>query len=358
MKAKMNTLYREDTRKPASEYTRRQAAKATQLGAVMSVVGDKSHWCAHIDHYVLTVRQSKQFWKKTNTVSCTYKDGKLYGSIEPFADILCKIFRLDWVSTNKWTLTLLKGRRDLWIACLKGKVTSPEKLCKYISKKYFGGAYSYPTLRRTAEEYFNAASLWDLVDYTTNPELALVTLLEAIRVGKNYYLLTDVLQNCRILNTKMNPKWSEKRLQEEHQKQIEEINLMEVESLSSSPIMEKFSCEGLSLIDNERDCYLEGCAMHNCVHSCYWNQIKKGQYLIAKGSINEEYLDLGMRVGNYGITLDQVHTSYNRSVSEHTRDYCEQWISNHEEELLRVAETIKRERQKYIDPEVIEAIPF
>lgn len=358
MKEKMNVLYREDTRRPASEYSRRQAAKNTQLGTVVSIVGDKSHWCAHNDQYILTVRGPRQFWKKANIVNCTYKDGKLYGSIEPFADILCKIFRLDWMSTNRWTFNILKGRKDLWTACLKGKVTSPEKLCKYISKKYFGGAYSYPTLRRVAEEHFCGVSLWDLVDYTTNPEMALKILLDRRREGESYYTLQDVLQNCRILNTKINPMWSEKRLHEEHQKQIEEINLMEIESFSATPVLPEFSYGGLSLIDNEKDCYKEGCTMHNCVHSCYWRQISNGQYLIARGSVNGEYIDLGMRVGTYNITFDQVHTIYNGNCSESTKQYCKQWINTLEEELLELAASVRNKRIKNVDPQAIEDIPF
>lgn len=337
MKAKMNVLYYKDNRQPANTYTRRQAANASVIGSVTSIVGDRQHWCAHRDEYRLMVVGPKQFWRKMTSVACTYKEGKLYGSIAPFRPILCEVFHLDWILTNTWTFRILGDRRDLWIACLNGKITNPEKLCKYISKKYFKGAYSYATLRKMAEKEFNAVSLWDLYYYTNNPEISLQVILKLWEEGSHIQIVFDVLQNCRILNSKMNFQWSEKRLYEEHQKQTETINLMEIEALSDKPVIKEFSYGGLSLINNERECYKEGCYMHNCVHSCYWNSIKNKKYLIARGTINGEYLDLGMRVGSFGVAFDQVYTIRNQCVSEATRKYCQQWIKNLEDQLLEVA---------------------
>lgn len=336
MKERMKVLYHEDNRQPANTFTRRHAVNTSVCGNVVSIVGSRQHWCAHDDHYQLTVLGPKQFWRKISSVACTYKEGKFYGSIAPFKRTLCEIFHLDWILTNAWTFKILEDRRDLWTACLSGKITNPEKLCKYFSKKYFKGAYSYAILKKMAEKDFHAISLWDLYYYTNNPEASLEAVLKVWDESSNWQLLYDVLQSCKMLNSKMNFKWSQKRLYEEHQKQIEAINLMEIESFSDEPVIKEFNYGGLSLINNERECYKEGCYMHNCVHSCYWGSIKNKRYLIARGNVNGEYLDLGMRVGNSGIIFDQVYTVRNQCVSEATRDYCQQWIKNLEEQLLEV----------------------
>lgn len=341
MKEKMNVLYHEDNRQPANTFTRRQAVNASANGNVTSIVGSKQYWCAHNDYYQLMVLGPKQFWRKVTSVSCTYKEGKFYGSIAPFKRALCEIFHLDWILTNAWTFRILEDRRDLWTACLSGKITNPEKLCKYFSKKYFKGAYSYTVLKRMAEKNFHTISLWDLYYYTNNPEISLGIILRLREESSNLQQLYDVLQSCKILNSKMDFRWSHKRLCEEHQKQIEAINLMEIEALSDEPVIKEFSYGGLSLINNERECYKEGCYMHNCVHSCYWDSIKNKNYLIARGSINGEYLDLGMRVSKFGIIFDQVYTMRNQCVSAATKEYCKQWIRDLEKQLLEVVDLSK-----------------
>ena len=336
MKERMKVLYHEDDRESANTFTRRQAVNASIVRYTTSIVGDRQHWCAHRDEYTLMVLGPKQFWRKVSSIACTYKEGKFYGSIGPFKRALCEIFHLDWILTNAWTFRILEDRKDLWTACLSGKITNPEKLCKYFSKKYFKGAYSYTVLKRMAEDDFNAISLWDLYYYTNNPEISLGIMLRLWEEGSTWQQLCDVLQSCKILNSKMDFRWSQRRLCEEHQKQIEAINLMEIEALSDEPVIKDFSYGGLSLINNERECYKEGCYMHNCVHSCYWNSIKSKNYLIARGSINGEYLDLGMRVSKSGIIFDQVYTMRNQCVSAATKEYCQQWIKNLEDQLLEV----------------------
>lgn len=358
MKEKMNVLYHRDSRQLANTFTRRQVVRSSHIGYTTSIVGSEQHWCAHSDTYQLIVLGPRQFWKKISSIACTYKGGKFYGSITPFKRALCETFHLDWILTNPWTFRILEERRDLWAACLSGKITNPKNLCKYFSKKYFKGAYSYAVLKRMAEDDFHIMSLWDLYYYTNNPEISLKIMLGLLEEDSGWQQLFDVLQNCKILNSKMNFRWSEKRLYEEHQKQIEAINLMEIEALSDEPVIKEFSYGGLSLINTERECYKEGCYMHNCVYSCYWDSIKSKNYLIARGSVNGEYLNLGMRISNSGVVFDQVYSMRNKCVSEATKEYCRQWIKNLKDQLLEVAGVLKAPVVDQQLAEFIYPIPF
>lgn len=358
-KEKQPVLFYEDSRRPASEYTRLDAEFRCITGTSTRITGTKLHWTAFQDQYRLALNAKSTFWKKRTTQQCTFKDGKLYGDIRPFVQKICSIYRLDWIMQHQWVLSLINYRKDLWVAILSGKITNPEKCCKYVSKKDFGKVYSYKALKN-ASMVNPGVSLYDLRWYTTNSEEALKVFMER----PSYIdLLRDVLRYCRALGTKMNPKWSEKRLHEEHQHQIEQVELQKVEELSDKQIAPAFSRDGLSLILNERECYLEGCTMHNCIHRCYWPQVERGGYFIAKGTVNGEYVNLGFYADRDGLRYDQVHTSYNGTVTGTTSQMCREWIKTYKDEIKSLWEHITN--QKTVQPfdwsdvpEEIVDIPF
>ena len=355
MKQKMNVLYSRDTRKPLSDYTREEAVMQHPCGYTIKIYGDKNHWMAFQDNYILTVVGPKMFWKKQSTTQATFKDGKLYGSLEPFRGELLQALHLDWILQEKWTLKLLGSKKDLWKDVFAGRITNPEKLCKTISKRYFKGAYSYKTLKDVALIGLSA-SLWDIYYHTVNPEEGLKVFLS--NRSNSWRPLEDVLRYCKILNTKMDPRWSEKRLHQEHQRQIEQVNALKMESISPEYIADDFRSGGLSLILNERECFLEGCSMHNCVHTCYWKKIKRGDYLIAKGMVNGEYVDLGITVNVDDLRMDQVHTIYNGNVISDTRTACYEWIENNKEALMDIVYKIRQSRSPIEQKNDFEVIPF
>ena len=355
MKQKMNVLFSQDTRGSLNNYTREEAVMQHPCGYTIKIYGDKVHWMAFQDNYVLTVVGPKMFWKKQSTGQATFKNGKLYGDLSLFRDNLLKVFQLDWILKERWTLNLLGFKKDLWKDVFTGRITNPEKLCKTISKRYFKGAYSYKSLRGVALVSL-PVSLWDIYYHTVNPEEGLKVFLH--NHNSRWRPLEDVLRYCKILNTKMDPRWSDKRLSQEHQRQIEQVNALKMESISPEYIADEFHSGGLSLILNERECFLEGCSMHNCVHTCYWKKIKRGDYLIAKGMVNGEYVNLGITVNVNDLYLDQVHTIYNGSVISDTRTTCFEWIDNNKEALMEIVYKIRQSRSSIERREEFETIPF
>ena len=339
-KIKRPVLYHTDTRPDKENFTRAQICDNTPMGTVVWIGGWKDDFTAFVKDYHLCVMGPRIFWKKNIVATMTFKNGKIYGNISLLIKPICQAFKLDWITTNPWTLRLLESRKDLWQMVLRGKVTNPEDLAKAFSRKYFQKAYSY----RSLKEYFSihsGMSLWDIYYYTTNPNEALALIAKR---DPRVSIMHDMLRYCRINNTKINPLWSYNRMQAEHQKQIEEKELARLEQFSDIPIVKPgFSKEGLSLILDERSCYLEGVTMHNCVHSCYWGRIKRGGYLIARGVVNEEKVDVGILYNNYGdyLEVEQVHTIYNGEPLPITTRACKEWTKRYEKELLEIVKTIR-----------------
>ena len=332
---------------------------------IRMVKGDTG-WCIFKDDYQLTVLGPRIFWKKISSQNLTFKNGRLYGSISSFIVVLmnnCE--NLQWLRQHdSWVLNLLAERKDMWNLVLSGKVTNPKDLARKFSKKYFRGEL----YASSVEKYFSSNSarqfpLWHMWYYTTNINLMIDKLYNTpngVHCSDDDWAyiatLRDTFRYCEFLNTKVNPQWTIGRLQEEHQKQIEAIGFEEAGKYSDKPIAEAFEREGLSLVLNERACFIEGYKMHNCVHSCYWKRIKNGNYLLARGIVCGQYIDLGIQVDRYyeGVELEQVHTIRNGRASRETQDFCDVWIEKYSSELLDTAIEAHNKAAKNSDKELLE----
>ena len=335
-------LLQRDNRRPAKEYSRITAVERRPVGETVFVGVRDKDFTAWKRRWSLTVLGERIFWKKVEETSCTYKNGKLYGDIQPLWQELAEAFHLDWIITNNWVMIFLRGRKDLWKQVLSGRITNPEMLCKTFSKKYFKGAFSYKQLKEYSE-HGAYVSLWEMYYYSTNPGVTLDKYLQGWPDEGQEGLFSDMLRMAALFNEKINPQWSLKRMREEHRLQIQKREISRLDSYSDKNIAPAFKKGGLSLILNERECYLEGSAMHNCIGSCYWGYVDDGTYLLAKGVINGEYVNLGIKCNKFDntLTIDQVHTIYNGTVAPDTRILCEEWIENNKTCLQDTVNIIK-----------------
>lgn len=366
---KLPVVFQSDNRAPKENYSRKNILERFVGGETVYVAGSLDHWYVAIRGWQLSVMGSRIFYKKIADSSCTYKGGVFYGTFNPqIIEALIKAFKLDWITKSIWARNALMTRKDLWKMVFSGKITNPELLAKTISKRYFQGKYTYTSLKVYYKN--QGISLWDLFYYTTNPDLALRIYCGIIDSDISRSELCDVVRGAKILDEKINPNWSAKRMIAEHQRQIEKLNLIDIENTSPEPIAEAFSAEGLSLVLDERSCYLEGCSMHNCVHSYYWKHIEKGDYILARGTVNEEYVDFGISVcasksyddsplpSYIRLEIDQIHTIYNGRVNSETHDYCEKWLDNHKATLIRIVRGIRRNVDNGTPVEEEDILPF
>jgi hypothetical protein len=307
----------------------------------------------------LTVLGHRIFWKQTKKSILTFKDGKLFGDISEHMHHLIKALHLDWMlGINVWCLRLLRERKDLWTLVFKGKITNPEVLAKTFSKKYFGGAYSYKTLRRFCENPYISrcqSLLWNLWYYTTNPELALAKFIEAQDAGDPWeFASTRTLEEAMYTGEKINPLWSTRRLYEVQEDITLTLATERAKKYSDEPIAPPVEEDGVSLLLDKRSTAFEGCFMHNCVFSNYWKRILRGKYLIGrtKGKRGRP-LDVGIAVNmtahpkGWKFQLDQLYGRYEASPTEEEMDFCTQWVEAHQEVLLKTFSAIRDFNRMY-----------
>lgn len=340
-----------DTREEIKNLSRREILNRTIGGIRTSVYGSNREFTIFRTHYVAEVMGNRQFYKKVIEISLTFKNGKFFGNFtDELLIAIVQVFKLDWTEEN-WVRRLLAHNKILWAQIIQGKITNPEQLAKKYSKLYFKGVYSYKALKTYFEDCKGIGSLWDIYYYTTNPSLW-VEKFSTLRWENDHQyeehlnLAVDILHYAKMENSKVNPTWSYSRMASEHQKQIERDNLDQVNMYSDEKIATPFERDGLHLILDERDAFIEGTVMHNCVHSCYWNRIANGNYLIAKGVVNGVKIDVGISIGYSDdgdtLRLNQVHSIYNGNVSQEVEQFCMNWIDAYHQDLLGVLNEIRK----------------
>lgn len=349
-------IFLEDTREEIKNLSRREILNRTIGGVRTSVYGSNSDFTIFRTHYVAEVMGDKQFYKKVNEISLTFKNGKFFGNFtDELLIAIVKVFKLDWTEEN-WVRRLLAHNKILWAQIIQGKITNPEQLAKKYSKIYFKGVYSYKALKVYFESYSSIGSLWDIYYYTSNPNLWIEKYCALKWENDRQYeehlnLARDILYYAKIENAKINSTWSYSRMASEHQKQIERDNLDQVNMYSDEKIATPFERDGLELILDERSCFFESQIMHNCVHSCYWRRVKRGEYLLVRGDIDGTHINLGIIPSYFEdekLQIEQVHTIYNGSVSLEVREVCQEWIDRNSKELLEVLKEI-RDSKKSLD---------
>ena len=213
--------------------------------------------------------------------------------------------------TNK---TLLKE-------VLLGNITNPEDYYKWILKHtYRTTSIPWKLFRDYAKSQMRV-SIFDIMEATINPKLALEAYLRASDHSEWRFrnLLEDSILTALRLGEKINPQWSEKRLQAEHQRHIERIQLKKIEAMDNDPASHIFDAydfpEGVKWLNTEGEVFREASNMHHCLHSNYWKHIKKGDYVAFAIDHNGEHFTLGCRFNGDFCMYDQAHTIYNGGVS-------------------------------------------
>lgn len=100
------------------------------------------------------------------------------------------------------------------------------------------------------------------------------------------HTVRDIVQQAHILGKKINPRWSSRRLADEHINMTREIMGYEIKSMESEiiPYTEEArqimsNIPGITLLDTKAKIFAEGKVMSHCIYTNYYNQIKDGKYL-------------------------------------------------------------------------------
>ena len=279
----------------------------------------------HID-YKLKFSGKAFFLKQNNTAKFLYDKEKkkiIYNNYnrDMLLDDLCRLPHFDWLKHGRDIgnihATVLSGAvvRDI----LLGKLTN----CEYIVKQYIKSLHVKNINWKTYISYLNhlyyPALTLKWLDYaTTDPNAAMEYLSKSDNSRKR--LFRDMINQALALGKKINPKWSEKRMDEEHTKMTREIMQAEIKEKKQIPVhkdcpMFKYPCK---ILNTERDVFDEGLEMHHCIYTNYWNRIRDKRYL-GIAFTQPERFTLGLRASENGYEFDQAYLKYDKMISEESQ---------------------------------------
>jgi len=146
----------------------------------------------------------------------------------------------------------------------------------------------------------------------------------------------DIVEQAKILNKKIDFKWSIRRFEEEHAIWTKEIMALELDNLEDELIeYPEFSIpREFELLASKRRIFQEGTLMHHCIYTNYYNSIKKKTYLAFHIVLNGEEATLGCIANSTGITLNQLYQKYDRPVSIQMRTFCENWVKQNKDLII------------------------
>lgn len=282
-------------------------------------------------------RRGLSFYPKSSVkMKIAIVDGKMTIHDVVWRNIYDLHSRYEWIS--QITSTRFGGtitNKALLKEVLLGNITNPESFYKWIIKhSYKGVDIPWKIFRKYANSNMGL-SIFDLVDATTHPAEAITRWLECDekQCWQERNLLADTIKTALRLKEKINPQWSLKRMQAEHQRQNESINLKKIEALCNEPITHLLDGydfpEGVKLLNTEREVYLEASYMKHCLHSCYYERMKKGRYIAFSIIIGGERVTLGCSIGDARFLMfDQCHSRYNGSSSDPMREFVSKFIKD------------------------------
>lgn len=164
---------------------------------------------------------------------------------------------------------------------LLGKLTSVDSVIRAYFKSLGIKGYS-------GKELLRLCCLGSLT--TTLAVFNVDDLIPALRDDSQKCILqrqSDLIDQAYLLGVKLNPRWSEKRFYEEHQKLTHILMQHKLEKMGNLPVWdlpEDLSGypgipEHVKLLNTEREVFEEGLYMHHCVYTNYWRVIREKKYL-------------------------------------------------------------------------------
>ena len=284
----------------------------------------------------------------------------------------------DGNTTNGHLIHLVFGNKTVLKGVFSRKITNLRDATKSwlaSSCKLKFSDVSYKTLKQyLAETCEGAADIINYADFTTSVEMTLRRLTEwtADKNAKSEKAYTtrdkktreryereyreteqrlttfrDILEQAYKLDVKVNPNWTQRRMQEEHEKLTfalmhakgEKLSTDSIYDLPDNRINEK-SKSGVrligSILNDEMHIHAEGLSMHHCIYTNYFEKIREKHY-VALSITAPERVTVGITSAKYkpwhqeeyeenDILIDQMHTRHNGNPSKLTRKLIENWF--------------------------------
>ena len=253
-----------------------------------------------------------------------------------------KIYNYDWLSNEPYLIKLLtKSNLE---KVMSGKITNPIQLSHYYlrtslkskasTKLFYSYLKIYDFKNNGCDPLYFLKEYFKICDNQDNV-LKKLTKLEPL-----YKHLPDLVNQCLILNRKINFNWSEKRLDVEHKKLTNELIQIELKYLGdyiinyNGSIVLPNDCE---LLTTQKEVFTEGYIQKHCVYTSYWSSIKINRYFVIRMHLPErctigiryqaEYKDYQTEeIIPAKFILCQMYKYSNTSVTEETRNIILEWL--------------------------------
>ena len=181
-------------------------------------------------------------------------------------------------------------------------------------------------------EHHWSISLFDIRDFTKNPEESIKIYLASGQKDIYSNLLTYAVQLGQVVDFS----WSERRIREEHQKQISKCREKEISNKKNDPIYETvLETKNIKLLNTEKDVFLEGETMSHCLYNCYFDRIKSKNY-IAFHMFTPEDCTFSVRFEQDTPILDQIYLKHDFNVKPETKQIAIDFIKENESILMKM----------------------
>jgi hypothetical protein len=278
-------------------------------------------------------RKGKRIYlSRSQLSSCIWIDSNSirFGGADKYAialEFLLLCGKFDWhVDIPSRVKQMFFIKPSVFRAILTNKIYNEETFYKFIGSRVFGiKNIGWRSIRTFCTENI-PISIFDLRDFTKNIEDS----IEVLSKTTNTHLYYDLLHYAVKLDQIVDFTWSEKRINEEHQKQIEISLQKEIASKEQVPIYKNvISGDNIRMLNTELEVFMEAQNMHHCLYSCYYNQIKEHTYIAFHMSYPEDCTFSVSKQSDGKIKFDQIYLKYDRHVQSNTRAIAEKFINSH-----------------------------
>jgi len=299
------------------------------------------------DHFFRKSKETGKFIynKKEAKVKCnTFCKADILNALTLFP-------QFDWLKAehNRGFLSDILFCDSIVRDILIGKLTNVEAIVKkYLALNKIKGVNwkAFAVYSSRIYTYRQYPIAW-MQSHTTDTNAALMVMISGqVKIGdinptpeqeEKSTIFYDMLKEAMALNVKINPKWSLKRMKEEHKKMTEELMKKDLESkeqvnlYGESPHFD-YPCK---LLSTESEVFMEGSEMHHCLYTCYWHDIKEHKYLAFAFDASERFT-LGLKPidGEWG--YDQAYLKYNNRINKDSKALIEKFLSD-----SKVKETLR-----------------
>ena len=233
--------------------------------------------------------------------------------------------RFDWIK-NEYEKKHIHGKvlsnsvvRDI----LAGKLTNVEIVVKTYLKTLHLKDIDWKVYVKYLSTFDNVPVYW-LKACTTDVNEAMKKIIE----GQPYHF-KDMVKQALSLGRTINPKWSEKRMDEEHTNMTHLLMKKEIDHKEQIPIYKEcpvfdYPCH---ILNTEKEVFEEGLDMHHCIYTNYWSRIKNKNY-IGLSFMEPERFTLGLKRTNGKFEFDQAYLIYDKEIGQASIDMINKFLND------------------------------